>query len=74
MDTLIQIGDFFVKLWDSISWFVTSSIEDAVTFGNYVKTGVDSLTSVIAFLPAPLFVICSSAITLVAVLRLVGRD
>ena len=74
MDTLIQIGDFFVKLWDSILWFVISSIEDAVTFSNYIKTGVDSLTSVIAFLPAPLFVICSSAITLIAVMRLVGRD
>ena len=74
MDTLIQIGEFFVELWDSISWFVTSSIEDAVMFGNYLKTGVDSLSSVIAFLPAPLFVICSSAITLVVVMRLVGRD
>ncbi len=74
MESIIAFCDFMVKLWNSISWFVTSAIEDIVTFGNYINTGVNSLTSVIAFLPGPLFVICSSSITLVAVLRLVGRD
>lgn len=74
MDTLIQIGDFFVKLWNSISWFVTDSINDIVEFSNYVKTGSDSLLSIVSLLPSALSVICVSSVTIIVLLRVVGRD
>lgn len=74
MDTLIQIGDFFVQLWESLSWFVTDSINDLVTFANYIKTGSDSLLSVVSLLPSALSVICVSSLSVIVVLRLVGRD
>lgn len=74
MDTLIQIGDFFVKLWDSLSWFVTDSINDAIEFANYVKAGSDSLLSIVSLLPSALSVICVSSVTIIVLLRVVGRD
>lgn len=74
MDTLIQIGDFFVKLWDSLSWFVTDTINDVVEFSNYVKAGSDSLLSIVSLLPSALSVICVSSVTIIVLLRVVGRD
>ena len=74
METLIQIGDFFVKLWESLSWFVTDTINDIVEFSNYVKAGSDSLLSIVSLLPSALSVICVSSVTIIVLLRVVGRD